>query len=105
MIKLSVMYPADSGARFDLDYYNDTHMPFVLGLLGAACKGASVEVGVCGAAPDAPPTYQAIGVLLFDSPAEFQATFGPAAERILADLPNFTDIVPVVQISDVRVAR
>ena len=28
---------------------------------------------------------------------------GPSAETILGDLPNYTDIAPVVQISEVKV--
>ena len=33
MIKVSVMYPFAPGARFDHDYYRDTHMPLLLSLI------------------------------------------------------------------------
>lgn len=29
MIVVSVMYPASAGAKFDMDYYRDTHIPMV----------------------------------------------------------------------------
>ena len=36
-----------------------------------------------------------------DSVESFQAAFGPHAKEIQADLPNYTDIPPVLQISEV----
>lgn len=31
---------------------------------------------------------------------EFELTFGPNAPKIMADLPNFTNIEPTIQISE-----
>ncbi len=42
--------------------------------------------------------------MLFESVASFQAAFAPHAQAILADIPKFTDIQPVIQISEVRTA-
>ncbi|MBU2973993.1 EthD family reductase [Zobellia sp. B3R18] len=39
--------------------------------------------------------------LLFDSLESFQESFGSNAEKILSDLPNFTNAKPQVQISKV----
>ncbi len=102
MIKISVLYPAGEGTKFDMDYYCNNHMPMVQRTLGAACKGTAVEQGVGGAAPGAPPTYTAMGHLFFDSVGDFQATFAPHAELIMADIPNYTNIQPVIQISEVK---
>ncbi|MEA2744615.1 MAG: hypothetical protein QOG73_2691 [Acetobacteraceae bacterium] len=102
MIKVSVLYPAGASTKFDMDYYCKSHMPMVQEKLGAACKSMAVEQGLGGAAPGAPPTYTAMGHLYFDSVAEFQASFGPHAEAIMADIPNYTNIQPVIQISDVK---
>jgi uncharacterized protein (TIGR02118 family) len=102
MIKVSVLYPAGASTKFDMDYYCKSHMPMVQEKLGAACKSMAVEQGLGGAAPGAPPTYTAMGHLYFDSVAEFQASFGPHAEAIKADIPNYTNIQPVIQISDVK---
>ena len=45
MIKVSVFYPHQPGASFDMAYYCDHHIPMVLRLLGSAVKNAAVEIG------------------------------------------------------------
>ncbi|MHA6796612.1 EthD family reductase [Pseudonocardia bannensis] len=102
MIKVSVLYPRDESAKFDMDYYLGQHIPMVQEKLGAALKGVSVEQGVAGGTPDAPPAFVAMGHLLFDSPEAFQESFGPHAEQIMGDIPNYTSIQPTIQISDVK---
>lgn len=101
MIKVSVMYPYTEGARFDYDYYCNTHMPMVRDTLGDALKGTGVEKGLGGGAPGQPPVHTCIGYLLFDSMESFGAAFGPAAGKLAKDTPNYTDITPVVQITEI----
>ena len=43
MIKVTVLYPADKGSKFDIDYYCNKHMPMVQQKLGTACKRSAVE--------------------------------------------------------------
>ena len=38
-----------------------------------------------------------------DSTEAFQASFGPHTQEILGDIPNYTDLTPVLQISEVVV--
>jgi uncharacterized protein (TIGR02118 family) len=102
MIKVSVLYPNEKGKRFDMDYYLKSHIPMVQEKVGAALKGGAVEQGLSGAEPGSPATYVAMGHLLFDSVEAFQNAFGPHAETIMADVPNYTDIQPVFQISEVK---
>lgn len=104
MIKVSVMYPNTPGVRFDIGYYCGPHMVLVRECLGEACKGIAVDQGLAGGGPDSPPPYVAVGHLFFDSLEDFQRNFGPHAECIMGDLPNFTDAQPTVQISTVRMA-
>ncbi len=103
MIKVSVMYPNTPGAKFNHDYYRDQHMPMVKAKLGAALKSYTVDKGLAGGAPGAPATYVAMCHLFCDSVEAFQAGFGPHAKDIMADVPNYTDIAPVMQISEVVV--
>ena len=103
MIKVSVMYPAREGARFDHAYYRDKHMPLVKARMGEACRSYTVDRGLGGDAPGSPPTYVAMCHLFCDSVEAFQAGFGPHAGEIMADIPNYTDIAPVVQMSEVVV--
>ncbi|HET7884365.1 MAG TPA: EthD family reductase [Acetobacteraceae bacterium] len=102
MIKLSVLYPAGTDAKFDIDYYCKSHMKMVGEKLGSACKSMAVEQGIGGGAPGAPPTYIAMGHLYFDSVSDFQAAFAPHASTIMADIPNYTNVQPVIQISEVK---
>lgn len=103
MIKVSVLYPNGAGVSFDVDYYCNSHVPMVAELLGDALKGGQVDAGLAGGAEGAPAPFAAMGHLLFDSVEDFQESFGPNAEQILADLPNFTNSEPVIQISQVRI--
>jgi uncharacterized protein (TIGR02118 family) len=101
MIKVSVMYPNGEGKNFDLDYYCNKHIPMVGGLLGDAVKGATIEKGLGGAEPGSTATFAAMGNLYFENMGSFESSFGPNAGKIMGDLPNFTNIEPVVQISEV----
>lgn len=103
MIKVSVLYPDRDGSKFDMDYYCKRHIPMVQQKLGAACKGVAVEQGVSGATPGSRAAYVAMGHLYFDSAEAFQTAFGPHAQSIMADIPNYTDIEPVIQVSEVKV--
>jgi len=104
MIKASVMYPNTPGARFDHSYYKEKHMPMCQNKFGAACTHYTVDRGLAGGAPGAPAAYVAMCHFYFNSVEAFQAAFGPNAQAIMADIPNYTDLAPVVQISDVVVA-
>jgi uncharacterized protein (TIGR02118 family) len=105
MIKVSVLYPNKAGAKFDHEYYKNTHMPLVKSKMGAALLYYTVDKGLAGGAPGEGPTYIGMCHLFCESVESFQAAFGPHAGEILADIPNYTDIQPVMQISEVTVER
>jgi uncharacterized protein (TIGR02118 family) len=105
MIRVSIFYPNKPGGRFDLDYYLNRHMPVTIERLGESLKGVTVEYGLTGAAPDAPPPYVAMCHLLFDSVESFQAAFFPHAAELQGDIPNYTDVEPGIQISEVKLSR
>jgi len=103
MIKVSVLYPNTPGARFDHEYYRNKHMPMVKSKMGESCKYYTVDKGIAGGMPGTPPTYVGMCHLFCDSVDDFQAGFGPHASEILADIKNYTDLTPVIQISEVVV--
>jgi|SRR5215831_8577424 len=103
MIKVSVLYPDRAGSKFDMDYYCNSHIPMVRQKLGPACKGAAVEQGMAGATPGSRPGFIAMGHLYFESVETFRTAFTPHAEVIMADIPNYTDIQPTIQISGVKI--
>ncbi len=102
MIKVSVVYPYSESKKFDMKYYCEKHMPMVKQKLGRACKSIAVEQGIAGGAPGTPPTYVAMGHIYSESVEAFQAAIGPHMEEIMADIPNYTPIQPIIQISEVK---
>jgi uncharacterized protein (TIGR02118 family) len=86
-----------------MDYYCKSHMLMVQQKLGGACKRVAVDAGMAGGAPGSAPTYAAMGHLYFNSVEEFQSGFAPHAEAITSDIPNYTNVQPVIQINDVKV--
>ncbi len=105
MIKVSVMYPNTPGQRFDHEYYRDKHMPMVKSKMGESLKYYTVDKGIAGGMPGTPPTYVGMCHLFCDSIEAFQAGFGPHAAEIMADIKNYTDLTPVIQISEVVVGK
>jgi uncharacterized protein (TIGR02118 family) len=104
MIRLSIMYPNKEGARFDIDYYINIHMPMSIQKLSPALKGLSVEEGLnVPEIPGIQPPYIAAAHLLFDSIAAFNEAFAPHSAVLQGDMPNYTDIAPVYQFSEVRI--
>lgn len=101
MIQVSAIYPNDGTTRFDIDYYCNRHIPLVQELVGEAIRATRVVKGVAGAEPGSPPAHHAMAFFDFDSPEAFQGAFGPHAERILSDVPNYTDVEPILEISEI----
>jgi uncharacterized protein (TIGR02118 family) len=101
MIKVTVLYPNAPDAKFDMKYYVTHHMPMVRDKCGPACLSIAAEGGLAGVEPGSKPAYIAIGYLTFDSVESFQKSFGPHAAEIRADVPNYTNTQPTLQISEI----
>jgi uncharacterized protein (TIGR02118 family) len=102
MIKVSVLYPNGEGKTFDMEYYLGTHIPMVLQLLGDACKNGAAEQGIAGGTPGSAPTYTAMGHMYFETLEDFNGAFSSHANEIMGDIPNYTNIAPVFQVSEVK---
>jgi len=103
MVKVSVLYPNAEGKHFDMDYYVNTHIPMVGKLLGDSLKNTTVEKGLGSAEPGSVAPYAGMGNMYFDTAEDFGKAFGPNAAQIMGDLPNFTNIEPIIQISEVLI--
>jgi uncharacterized protein (TIGR02118 family) len=103
MIKVSVMYANAPGARFDHAYYRDTHMPMLQARLGDACRHYTIDRGITGGAPGQRAAFIAMCHVYCDSIHAFESAFAPHAAEIMADVANYTDLKPQIQISDVVV--
>ena len=101
MIKVTILYPNGDGKKFDMDYYSNKHMPMIASLLGDSLKLLAIDKGIAGRTAADPIPYLAIGYLYFDNLSAYQNSFKPNAEKIRNDIPNYTNIQPVVQISEI----
>ena len=101
MIRVIVCYPNEGeGKRFDHDYYKGVHLPIVkekfkpFGLVSI-----EIDKGMLGV--NASPTpFVAVGHLIFETLEGFHQAFAMEGDSVLADVTNFTDASPVVQISE-----
>jgi uncharacterized protein (TIGR02118 family) len=74
-------------------------MPMAADLLAPVLLAVSVEIGVSGAAPEQPPAFCAIAGFTCESAEAFTEAFLPHAAKLQGDIPNYTDIEPIIQIS------
>lgn len=101
MFKVSVMYPNQEGSQFDFDYYRTTHMDLVQKHLESfGLIKTDVDKGISGG-DDQPPPYICVGNLYFESPDGYNRGIAEAGSILRGDIPNFTNITPVRQISEV----
>ena len=107
MIKVSIIYPASPGGRFDFDYYISKHMPRSIELLSAhlGFRSVTVEQGVGGTEPDSPPKYVAACFYTFDTVDSFMAAFMPHAKELQGDMPNYTDIPAEIQFNEILLQK
>jgi uncharacterized protein (TIGR02118 family) len=101
LIKVSVMYPFAEGKTFDMDYYETKHMPMVAGFLGSNLVKYTIEKGVASGIPNQPLPYMAIGTFYVKSLSDYQGAMAPNRDAIRADFPNYTNITPVILVSEV----
>lgn len=93
MIRVSVLYPSADDSTFDHDYYAATHIPMAV----AAWSPVKTEIdkGLNG------PNVAAVH-FYFESLSDFQtAAGGSETKNVQADVPNYTNITPVMQISEI----
>ncbi len=100
-IKIMIMYPNEEGKNFDMEYYTAKHMPMVAQLFGEPLRAYTIDKGISGRTADDPTPFVAIGVFYFDQLSDYENAFGSNAEKILNDIPNYTNIQPMVQIGEV----
>jgi uncharacterized protein (TIGR02118 family) len=105
MIKVSLLYPNSESGQFNMDYYCNRHIPMLLKKLGRACRRVAVEEGLASGSQRTKPAYVAMAHLYFSSVKAFQTAFNPHEAAIMEDLPNYTNVRPMIQISAVRLQK
>lgn len=97
---ITVIYPSNSGTKFDADYYISKHIPLVKQRWGSlGMSDITVLRGIPG--PDgAAPGISTMALLTFGSIEQFQQASKEHGREVFADVVNFTDGQPIVQFND-----
>jgi uncharacterized protein (TIGR02118 family) len=101
LIKVSVMYPFAEGKTFNMEYYETKHMPMVAGYLGSNLVKYTIEKGLSSGITNQPLPYMAIGTFYVKNLADYQAAIAPNRDAIRADFANYTNVAPVILVSEV----
>lgn len=100
MFCASVAYPIQQGHTFDFDYFANKHAPLFAGYLGDNCVRFEVHKSL--ASPGAPPpSFFGVAYFWVKSGEDFGAKLAQYSKEIYLDIPNFTDIEPIRQWSEV----
>ncbi|HMQ08744.1 MAG TPA: EthD family reductase [Saprospiraceae bacterium] len=102
LYKVSILYPNGEGKTFDMNYYVDKHMPMVARCIGKNLSFYEIDRGISGRTVNDPVPYLAIGSFYVKDIAEYNKAIGQYRDAIISDFKNYTNIQPVVQISEVR---
>ena len=98
MIRMSVSYPRAGGTKFDGEYWIGTHMPMLPTRWPQLVKWEA-DVGL-----DDQPNF-AVAHLFFDSQDDLGAAMAASATgEVMADIANYTDTQPVIQVSEIAAA-
>jgi len=101
MYCLTVTYPAQSGKRFDLTYYVDTHIPLCARLFtGYGYHGHVLRLNG-GAEPGTGGAYLAEVDFFFESHEHLLKALGEQGGAVRADVAHYTDIEPSMCFADV----
>ena len=101
LIKISIMYPYAEGKTFNMEYYETKHMPMVAGFLGSNLIKYTIEKGLASGIPNQPLPFMAIGTFYVKSLSDYQAAIGPKRDAIRSDFSNYTNINPVILVSEI----
>lgn len=99
---ITVLYPNEADAKYDIDYYKTHHMPLMEKLMGKfGLVGWSVTTFTPGPDGSAPP-YVFGSVATWSSAEAIKAAFADeCAKQIMQDVANFSNKHPVFLFGEV----
>ncbi len=104
MLYITAIYPNDAGSRFDADYYLTSHTERAEALLAPhGLRSIRTTIGVAGLDGSLPP-YWAVSEMLFTSREDFDAAIAASGDALFADIPNYTNVTPILQVSELAAA-
>ena len=97
---ITVLYANKPGITFDFDYYKKHHAPLIHRLYGKGIAKLELRRGLT--APDgSPPGNIAVISIWIGSQEVFDAAQAQHAPELIADVKNFTNTMPAIQIDEV----
>ena len=86
----------------NIDYYEKTHMPMVAGFIGKNLKFYEIDKGLSGRTPIDKVPFVAIGYFYIGNVTEYSKAIAENRDAIINDFKNYTNIQPVIQISEIK---
>jgi len=97
MQRVTVLYPNAADTKFDFDDYLNERVPWVARLVGQSIELRRGLSSLDGArAP-----FVCVATIFVDTVEVFQTIFAKHAKEIVADIPNYTNSQPILQIDEV----
>jgi uncharacterized protein (TIGR02118 family) len=100
MVRVVGVYLGASGNRFDAHYYKSGHVPLAHSLLDAYGLQSVRLLSEFEPPADGGLGLIMISEMLFASREGFEAGLAAGGEALFADLKNFTDIAPLLQLCE-----
>lgn len=99
--KVTILYPNGPGKTFNMDYYQQNHMPMMAAIIGSNLKFYEIDKCLSGRSGNDAPPYAAIGYFYIESIGAYNDSIAKNRETVMADLPKYTNIQPEVFMSQV----
>jgi uncharacterized protein (TIGR02118 family) len=96
---LAVYYPWQADAKFDYDYYRNQHLKMLGELYGKSVGKMQVRKGLHKGDGSSPMFVTALTVEILSMEA-YEAASKEHVAKLIADVPNFTNIKPVAEIEE-----
>lgn len=97
---ITVLYPNTPGVTFDFDYYLKKHATLIDRLYGGSIAKLELRRGTV--TPDGSPVpYVAIINIWIADQAAFDRAGAQHGATLIADVPNFTNTMPTIQIDEI----
>ena len=99
MIRVVILYPKTAESRFDMAYFLSRHIPLIREVFkDLSLTHIEVDQGIANVFPDQPVPFESICYFTFANDQDFQTGMAARGSEIVADLPNYTNVQPIIQI-------